>query len=105
MVRRCWGCCWGWAGGGAWPRAAEADANTSAAHNQARCHPTTAVRALSPQARRGWNPRLWQQESIIDHHAPGNAPDRDRYRGLAGPHIDHGHVITEAIGHIERALV
>src|SRR3954469_6976417 len=41
---------------------------------------------------------------IIDHHTPGYASDRDRYRGLAGAHVDHRHVIAKTIGHIERSF-
>src|SRR3984893_2627131 len=43
--------------------------------------------------------------SLIDHHAPGNAADRNRDRRLAGLRVDDGDVVTEAVGDEELALV
>ena len=42
---------------------------------------------------------------IIDHHAPGDAADRDRHLRAAGLGVDHRHVVAEAVGDEQRRLV
>src|ERR1700730_4805290 len=42
---------------------------------------------------------------VIDYNAPWNAADRNRNRGLAGPQIDDGDVVTEAVGDIKGLFV
>src|SRR5262245_14825712 len=42
---------------------------------------------------------------IIDHHAPGNPPDRDGNDRLAALGVDDGDVVAEAVGDVEPALV
>src|SRR5262245_2727096 len=64
---------------------------------------------LSP-GREGWahvalRASATRRRLIIDHHAPGNAADRDRDDGLAALGVDHGDVVAEAVGDIELALV
>src|SRR5580700_2002334 len=77
------------------------------------------VRACPPSAQTAWARRAKRapfahptRDSnrpkyalIIDHHAPGNAADRDRYLGLARGKVDHRDVVAEAIRHIKRLLV
>src|SRR5215510_2750410 len=45
------------------------------------------------------------QNSIINYHAPWNATYRNRNRGLAGPQIDNGDIVAEAVGDIKRLFV
>src|SRR4051794_6886483 len=42
---------------------------------------------------------------IIDDHAPRNAADRDRHRGLAAVDVDHRDVIAKAVRNKHGALV
>src|SRR6516162_3380507 len=42
---------------------------------------------------------------IIDHHAPGDAPDRDGDDRLAAPGVDDGDVVAEPVGNVELALI
>src|SRR5258708_28766397 len=43
--------------------------------------------------------------SLIDHHAPWNAPHRNRDGRLAALRVDDGDVVAEAVGDIELALI
>src|SRR5262245_23805060 len=70
------------AGGGDWAKAVPARLATSTVHHS-----------------------TMRSTLIIDDHAPRDAADRDRYRGLAGAHIDHGDVVAEAVRHEHGALV
>src|SRR5437899_198268 len=64
--------------------------------------PASVATTNAPQAVRH---QMLKNALFIDDHAPGDAADRDRDRGLAGAHVDHRDVVTKAVGDVERALV
>src|SRR5215475_7660133 len=87
----------GWGGGGG------PCANTACAQLVTTTAPKAAHR-LRPLRRASVSRRPCVR-LVIDHHAPGNAPDRHGNERLAALGIDDGDVVAEAVGDVELALV